>query len=110
VEHGLRRCLAVPLFRSNTIGDFQEAAEHRGYSPSVVAAFALSESHPTSIPAWREDNRRVSNGDQVGRVASLAMKRGKSVDFHRLLAAAHTGLMMPDVGRRCPLTQRAANE
>jgi len=27
------------------------------------------------------DNRRVSNGDQVSRVASLAMKRGKSVDF-----------------------------
>lgn len=27
-------------------------------------------------------NRRVSNGDQVGRVAvTLAMKRGKSVDF-----------------------------
>jgi hypothetical protein len=25
-------------------------------------------------------NRRVSNGDQVNRVAALAMKRGKSVD------------------------------
>jgi len=32
--------------------------------------------------AWREDNRGVSNGDQVNRVAALAMKRGgKSVDF-----------------------------
>jgi hypothetical protein len=31
--------------------------------------------------SWREDNRRVSNGDQVSRVASLAMKRGMSVDF-----------------------------
>lgn len=30
---------------------------------------------------WREDNRRVSNGDQVKRLAALAMKRGKSVDF-----------------------------
>jgi hypothetical protein len=30
--------------------------------------------------------RRVSNGDQVGRVAALAMKRGKSLD--RLLAKA----------------------
>jgi len=28
-----------------------------------------------------EDNRRVSNFDQVSRVAALAMKRGKSVDF-----------------------------
>jgi hypothetical protein len=25
--------------------------------------------------------RRVSNGDQVNRVAELALKRGKSVDF-----------------------------
>lgn len=31
--------------------------------------------------SWREDNRRVPNGDQVSRVAALAMKRGKSVDF-----------------------------
>jgi transposase-like protein len=31
--------------------------------------------------SWREDNRRVSNGDQVNRIAALAMKRGKSVDF-----------------------------
>jgi transposase-like protein len=31
--------------------------------------------------AWREDNRRVPNGDQVNRVAALAMKRGGSVDF-----------------------------
>jgi hypothetical protein len=27
---------------------------------------------------WREDNRRVSNGDQVSRAACPAMKRGKS--------------------------------
>ena len=31
--------------------------------------------------AWREDNRRVSNGEQTQRVAHLAMKRGPSVDF-----------------------------
>lgn len=31
--------------------------------------------------SWREDNRRVSNGDQVRRVASLAMGRKPSVDF-----------------------------
>jgi transposase-like protein len=31
--------------------------------------------------AWREDNRRVSNGDQVRRVVGHAMRRGKSVDF-----------------------------
>jgi hypothetical protein len=31
--------------------------------------------------SWREDNRRVSNGVQVSRIANLALKRGKSVDF-----------------------------
>jgi transposase-like protein len=31
--------------------------------------------------AWREDNRRMANGDQVNAVASLAMKRGPSIDF-----------------------------
>lgn len=31
--------------------------------------------------AWREDNRRVSNGEQVSRVAALAMVRKPSVDF-----------------------------
>src|SRR6266851_2765653 len=31
--------------------------------------------------AWREDNRRVSNGDQVNTVAMLAMARKPSVDF-----------------------------
>jgi hypothetical protein len=31
--------------------------------------------------AVADDNRRVSNGDQVSCVAALAMKRGKSVDF-----------------------------
>jgi transposase-like protein len=30
---------------------------------------------------WREDNRRVSNGDQVNRVAHLALNRKPSVDF-----------------------------
>jgi hypothetical protein len=39
--------------------------------------------------SWREDNRRLSNGDQVGRVAALEMKRAKSVDFHGLLATTH---------------------
>jgi ISXO2-like transposase domain len=31
--------------------------------------------------SWREDNRRVSNGDQVQRLAALSMKRKPSVDF-----------------------------
>ncbi|WP_092090435.1 transposase [Bradyrhizobium brasilense] len=31
--------------------------------------------------SWREDNRRISNGDKVNRIAALALKRGKSADF-----------------------------
>ncbi|MGE0829105.1 MAG: IS1595 family transposase [Hyphomonadaceae bacterium] len=31
--------------------------------------------------AWREDNRRVDNGGQVRRVASLALSRNPSIDF-----------------------------
>jgi len=31
--------------------------------------------------AWREDNRRSSNGDQTRTVAGLAMRKGPSVDF-----------------------------
>jgi len=31
--------------------------------------------------SWREDNRRVSNGEQVSRVARLALSRKPSVDF-----------------------------
>jgi len=38
-------------------------------------------SSETSLAHRSTVNRRVSNGDQVTRIASLAMKRGKSVDF-----------------------------
>jgi hypothetical protein len=31
--------------------------------------------------SWREDNRRVSNGERTRNVVSLAMRRGPSVDF-----------------------------
>ena len=31
--------------------------------------------------AWREDNRRVANGEQVRRVAGLAMGKKESPDF-----------------------------
>ena len=31
--------------------------------------------------SWREDNRRVSNGEQVNRLAGLALKSKQSVDF-----------------------------
>jgi hypothetical protein len=64
-----------------------------GSQRNISAACAVPRSAFTTISAgayllryaqessWREDNRRVSNGDQVNRVAALTMKRGKSVDF-----------------------------
>jgi ISXO2-like transposase domain len=44
----------------------------------IAGAYLLRYAQESS---WREDNRRVSNGDQVNRIAALALKRGKSVDF-----------------------------
>lgn len=49
-----------------------------GIHHHIAGAYLLRYAQESS---WREDNRRVSNGDQVSRVASLAMKRSKSVDF-----------------------------
>jgi hypothetical protein len=49
-----------------------------GVHHHIAGAYLLRYAQESS---WREDNRRLSNGDQVNRVAALAMKRGKSVDF-----------------------------
>src|SRR4030081_3297698 len=49
-----------------------------GIHHHIAGAYLLRYAQESS---WREDNRRVSNGDQVSRVAALAMKRGWSVDF-----------------------------
>ena len=49
-----------------------------GHHHHIAGAYLLRYAQEA---AWREDNRRVSNGDQVERVASLAMKRKPSVDF-----------------------------
>jgi ISXO2-like transposase domain len=49
-----------------------------GIQRHIAGAYLLGYAQESS---WREDNRRVSNGDQVSRVAALAMKRGKSPDF-----------------------------
>jgi transposase-like protein len=49
-----------------------------GIHHQIAGAYLLRYAQEAS---WREDNRRVSNGDQVSRVAKLALGRGKSVDF-----------------------------
>lgn len=51
-----------------------EAGHHHHIAGPYLLRFAQE-------AAWREDNRRVSNGDHVRRVAALAMGRKPSVDF-----------------------------
>ena len=52
-----------------------EAGHHHHISGPYLLRFAQE-------AAWREDNRRVPNGEQVQRVAKLALARKKSVDFN----------------------------
>ena len=49
-----------------------------GHHHHVAGAYLLRYAQEA---AWREDNRRVSNGEQVQRVAASAMSRKPSVDF-----------------------------
>lgn len=49
-----------------------------GHHHHVAGAYLLRDAQEAS---WREDNRRVSNGAQVHRVAQLALTRKPSVDF-----------------------------
>jgi hypothetical protein len=49
-----------------------------GVHHHIAGAYLLRHAQESS---WREDNRRVSNGDQVSRITTLALKRGKLVDF-----------------------------
>jgi hypothetical protein len=49
-----------------------------GIHQHIAGAYLLRYAQESS---WREENRRVSNGDQVNPITALALKRGKSVDF-----------------------------
>jgi ISXO2-like transposase domain len=49
-----------------------------GIHHHIAGAYLLRCAQKSS---WREDNHRVSHGDQVNRVAAPPMKRGTSVDF-----------------------------
>ena len=51
-----------------------EAGHHHHISGPYLLRFAQES-------AWREDCRRVPNGEQVSRIAKLALGRKKSVDF-----------------------------
>jgi len=49
-----------------------------GHHHQIAGAYLLRYAQEAS---WREDNRRIANGEQVRTVAHNALKRGPSVDF-----------------------------
>ena len=49
-----------------------------GHHHHIAGTYLLRHAQEAS---WRDDDRRVSNGEQTRTVAHLAMKRGPSVDF-----------------------------
>jgi len=49
-----------------------------GHHHHIAGTYLLRYAQESS---WREDNRRVTNGEQTRNVAALAMRRGPSVDF-----------------------------
>jgi transposase-like protein len=49
-----------------------------GHHHHIAGTYLLRYAQESS---WREDNRRVSNGEQTRNVAALAMRKGPSVDF-----------------------------
>ena len=50
----------------------------QGHHHHIAGPYLLRYAQEAS---WREDHRRISNGDQAHMVFGLAMKRGPSVDF-----------------------------
>jgi hypothetical protein len=49
-----------------------------GHHHHIAGTYLLRYAQEAS---WREDNRRVTNGEQVHRVTGLALSRKPSVDF-----------------------------
>lgn len=49
-----------------------------GHHHHIAGVYLLRYAQEAS---WREDNRRISNGDQVRRLAGLAMSKRTSPDF-----------------------------
>ena len=54
-----------------------------GHHHHIAGTYLLRYAQEAS---WREDNRRVTNGERTRTVAAPAMKRGPSADFGDLRA------------------------
>jgi hypothetical protein len=57
----------------------------QGHHHHIAGPYLLRYAQEAS---WREDNRRVSNGDQVDMISGLAMKTRDICGFLQVLAAA----------------------
>ena len=77
-----------------------------GIHHHIAGAYLLRYAQESS---WREDNRRVSNGDQVNRVAALAMKARQVGGLHGLLAAACCSLRASKSGVMFHVDRGGAN-
>jgi hypothetical protein len=49
-----------------------------GHHHHIAGAYLLRYAQEVS---WREDNRRTANGEQVNRIAKLALSQKQNVDF-----------------------------
>jgi hypothetical protein len=61
-----------------------------GHHHHIAGTYLLRYAQEAS---WREDNRKVSNGEQVKRLAGLAMSKKESPDF--------TGYWQRHINRGC---------
>ena len=80
-----------------------EAGHHHHIAGPYLLRFAQEAS-------WREDNRRVSNGDQVHRVAGLAMGWQAVSRFQRLLAAPYQDRVSARLGQEGVATKEVGRQ
>jgi hypothetical protein len=63
-----------------------------GHNHHIAGAYLLRYAQEAS---WREDSRRMSNGEQVNRLAGLGREAWQERGFHGLLAAERCGVSEP---------------
>jgi hypothetical protein len=77
------------IVRNDAVSFFRRVRRaEAGHHHHVAGPYLLRYAQEAS---WREDNRRISNGEQVHMISGLAVKRGAVHRFLRVLAAALCG-------------------
>jgi hypothetical protein len=74
-------CLTIVGNRKLKIKSFFYNALGRVPSRARAGSWQAPNKATRKEASWREDHRRISNGDQVHMISGLAMKRGPSMDF-----------------------------